>query len=134
MHPHLVPHRKLGQPCDVDNACDPNPLLKLTCDPSSARCVAPAEIGKSCAARPCAAGLSCHPGYEVCYPVPRQFGMPCSTEEGLQCAPIASTGEPLFCDMLATKKCVKPQASALHRVHTCLGPPLCCDACNAHAA
>lgn len=34
--------------------------------------------GQSCYAnKPCATGLSCHPGHQICLPVPRREGQPC---------------------------------------------------------
>lgn len=49
----------------------------------------------------------------MCYPVPRLEGQPCdNSDDSFKCNATATTGEPLTCDIMATKKCVKPQTLA----------------------
>ncbi|KAI7844318.1 hypothetical protein COHA_002116 [Chlorella ohadii] len=116
--------RLLNQPCGIVTVggqqrtfdCDFD--AGLTCDISVGRCVAAAKENQSCYTnRPCGDGLSCHPGQQICLRVPRLEGMPCvddGTDDTIdfKCADSNSIGEPLTCDMLVTKRCIKAQTYA----------------------
>lgn len=106
--------RQANQPCDGDNPCDKD--AGLTCDLSTGRCAAPATEKQSChASRPCAEGLSCHPGYQQCFPSPRTEGQPCSADPDkpeLHCAAQTPDLQPLSCDYKATMRCVRYQVRA----------------------
>lgn len=67
-----------------------SPYLLPTAKPAAGRCAGFARYskphplparspqGQSCYAnKPCASGLSCHPGHQICLPVPRREGQPC---------------------------------------------------------
>lgn len=116
--------RLLNQPCgtfkidgkDQTFACAAD--AGLYCDISIGRCVAAAKENQSCYAnKPCAAGLSCHPGHQICLPVPRREGQACiddgtAATANFKCADTNSVGESLTCDNLATRRCVKAQTYA----------------------
>lgn len=63
-----------------------------TCEAGTQRCARPGVQGDRChVTRPCAAGLSCHPGVQKCFHVPRRHGEPCvagyECGSGLSCEP-----------------------------------------------
>lgn len=78
----------VGDPCWALCQCRaPN-----TCEAGVQRCVSPGKLNDHChLTRPCGRGLSCHPGIQKCYHVPRRLYEPCvagyECGSGLSCQP-----------------------------------------------
>ena len=77
-----------GDSCSVFCHCkSPN-----TCEAGFQKCRQPARYKERChATRPCAPGLSCHPGIQKCFHLPRKLHEPCvighHCSSGLTCEP-----------------------------------------------
>ena len=57
-----------------------------TCEAGAQRCAPPGQYGERChATRPCGSGLTCQPGVQKCFHVPRRHGEPCVA--GYECGP-----------------------------------------------
>ena len=86
-------HGLSGDDCSVFCKCHaPN-----TCEAGIQKCAAPAKYGMRChATKPCANGLSCHPGIQKCFHIPRQLSEPCvaghECASGLTCEPGMQVG------------------------------------------
>ena len=63
-----------------------------TCEAGVQRCARPGEYGERChVTKPCGSGLTCQPGVQKCFHVPRRHGEPCvagyECGAGLSCEP-----------------------------------------------